>query len=71
MVKVECLVERFLRPHQPARLQHREMLHHRRQGHVERPGEFAHRGGTLAQALDHDPAGRVGQRLEGEIERGG
>ena len=45
-----------------------EMLHHRRQGHVERLGELAHRGRALAQPLDHDAAGRVGQGLEGEIE---
>ena len=48
-----------------------EVLHHRRQRHVERPGELADRRRAAAQPLHHDPPGRVGQRLEGEIERGG
>ena len=45
------------------------MLNHRRERHGERPGELADRRRSAAQALQHDPAGRVRQRVEQQIER--
>ncbi|GIL40035.1 hypothetical protein TMPK1_22720 [Rhodospirillales bacterium TMPK1] len=46
------------------------MLHHRRQRHGQRLGEFADGGGAAAQPLDHDPSRWIGKRLKDEIERG-
>src|SRR5262245_10492969 len=54
---------------QAAVLQDLQVLHHRRQRHVERLGQFADRGRSAAQAFHNYPPGRVGQRLKYAIER--
>ena len=45
------------------------MLDDSGEGHVERPSELADRGRSADEALHHDAPRRVGERLEGEIER--
>ena len=55
---------RLLRCDKPRHLQHREVLHHRRQRHFERPLELTDQHRPLRQPLDHRPAGRIGQGLE-------
>ena len=47
-----------------ATAQHRQMLDHRRQRHVERGGEFAYRRRSLAQPLDHSPPAGIGEGVE-------
>ena len=44
------------------------MLDDSGEGHVERPSELADRGRSADEPLHHDAPGRVGERLEGEIE---
>jgi hypothetical protein len=58
----------LLRPDQSAFFKHLKVLNDRRQRHIERPRELAHRRRPAAQPLHHDPPGRVRQRLEDEIE---
>ena len=61
----------FMAFHQPGIRKHREMLHHRRQRHIERRCEFAHRQRLLsAQAGEHAAPGLVGQRRENAVEPG-
>src|SRR5579859_180183 len=60
----------LLRADQPARLQHLQVLHHRRQRHGQGPRQLADRGRPAAQALHHAAAGRVRERLEDAVERG-
>ena len=45
------------------------MLDDGRERHVERPSELADRGRSADEAVHHDAPRRVGERLEGEIER--
>jgi len=45
------------------------VLDDRGERHLERPSELADRGRSADEALDHDTPRRVGERLEGEIER--
>src|SRR5262249_55467262 len=54
---------------QAGALQHFEVFGNRRQAHGERLGEFGHRGLTQGQSRKNRPAGRVGKRGEGSIER--
>ena len=58
----------LLRAHEAAALQHVEVLHHGRQGHVQRRGELAHGGRAARQADDHRAAALVGERVEGPVE---
>ena len=61
----------FVAAHEPGIRQHVEMLHHRRQRHRERLGEFADRYGVgLAQARQQRAPGGVGKRREGAVEIG-
>src|SRR5271165_3304455 len=60
---------RLFRKNEPGGLEHREVLHHRRQRHDERPLEIADRRWAMRQPLDHRPAGRIGERLERTVER--
>jgi len=46
-----------------------QVLHDGREGHVERPGELAHRGRARAQALDQVAAGGVAERPEHLVDR--
>jgi hypothetical protein len=57
----------LLGAHQAAAFEHREVLHHRRQGHGERFGKLAHRGRSATQAFDHLSPGGVGQRAQGPV----
>ena len=51
--------------------EHREVFHRRRQRHVERRGQFAHRQRVLAaQSGEHAAPGGVGQRRENTVEPG-
>jgi hypothetical protein len=52
------------------RFQNLEVLEHRWKRHGQRLRERADRSRGAAQPLQHDPAGRVCQGLEHEIERG-
>jgi len=46
--------------HQARRLEHGQVLAHRRQGHRQRLGQGTHRHRAAAQPLDHQPAAGVG-----------
>ena len=59
----------FFGAHQAAGFEDFEVLHDRRQGHVERLSELADRSGSAAQPLDHDQSGGIRQRLEDATER--
>jgi len=61
----------LFRSHEPAGLEHLEVLQHGGERHVERPGEVAHCHWSSAQPLDHDAPSRVGERLKDEVERAG
>ena len=50
----------LLRPHQPARLEHREVLHDSGQRHVDRARQLGHRGRPPRQPLHDVSACRVG-----------
>jgi hypothetical protein len=54
---------------QPARLEHGEVLHDRREGHVQGLRQLAHRGGAEAQPLDHVPPGGITQSPEDVVDR--
>ena len=52
----------------PSFLEHLKVLHDRRQADRERPGEVADRRRREAQPGEHAAAGRIGERLKGEVE---
>ena len=54
---------------QPARLEDGQVLHDGREGHVEWPGQLAHRGRAGAQAFDQVAAGGIAQRSEDLVDR--
>ncbi|CAD5285077.1 hypothetical protein BOSE62_110390 [Bosea sp. 62] len=58
----------LLRTHQPRSFQNGEMLHHRRQRHLQGLGKLADARRPLAEPLHHLPAVRVRQRLEHQVE---
>ena len=60
----------LLRPDEPARLQHLQVLDDAGERHVEWSGELADRGRSAAQAFHHRPPAGIGERLEHPVERG-
>src|SRR6185437_3067615 len=54
----------LLRLHQPALLEHRQVLHERRQLHVERCCQLADGGWPDGQLLQNFPPGRIGQGVK-------
>jgi hypothetical protein len=54
-------------PDKAAVLEHLQVLHDRWQGHVERLGQFAHRGRTCDKAFDHAPPSAVSQSLKDPV----
>ena len=54
----------LFRLHQPALFEHREVLHERRELHVERRRQLADGGWSDRQTLQHFPPSRVGQGVE-------
>src|SRR5439155_9747477 len=62
---------RLSRPNQTAVLQHVQVLGERRQRHLERLRQLAHRGRTAAQSFKHSPSGWVREGLKDTIERDG
>src|SRR6202007_2715459 len=52
------------RAYKAATLQHAEMLHEGGQCHVERLGEFLHRGRAVCQPFEHGATGGIGQGVE-------
>jgi hypothetical protein len=60
----------LLRTHEPTRLEHPKVLHHRRERHRQRFGEGTHGRGSPGQSFDHDASGWVRERLEDQIELG-
>src|SRR5690348_10575494 len=55
------------RLHEPARLQHLDVLDHGRERHVERPRELTDRRGPAREPVDHDPPAGVGEGLENSV----
>ena len=55
--------------HDATRLEHLDVLDHRRERHVERRRQIADGGGGSDETLDHLPTRRVGQRVEETVER--
>ena len=58
----------FLGRNETAVFEKMDMLHERRQGHVERRGEIADTGRPTAQSRQNGPARGVGQRLKDVVE---
>jgi hypothetical protein len=54
--------------HEAARFQHLQMLEHRGQRHLKRLGQLLDGGRPAAEAVYHAAPGRIGQRLEHQIE---
>ena len=54
---------------QPARLEDSQVLDHGREGHVQRPGQLAHRGRAGAEAFDQVAAGGIAQGPEDLVDR--
>src|SRR5262249_26679962 len=54
----------LLRPYQPTPFEHREMLHERREFHVERCRQLADGGRSDGQLLQDFPPSRVGQGVK-------
>ena len=52
-----------------ARLENGQVLHDGGQGHLERPGQLAHRGRAGAEAFDQVAAGGVAQGPEDLVDR--
>jgi len=57
----------LFRPHQSALFERREVLHERRELHVERCREFADRGWSDGQSLQDFPPSRVGQGVKNVV----
>jgi hypothetical protein len=60
----------LLGPDKIAVLKDLHVMHDRGQGHVERLGQFAHRGRACDEALDHAPPSSVSQCLKDAIQLG-
>jgi hypothetical protein len=59
----------FLRSHQPAGLEHLQVLDDRRQGERQWSGELANGRWAAGEALEHVPSRGIGQGVEDAIER--
>jgi hypothetical protein len=60
----------LLAAHQPARFEQLEVLQHGGKRHAQRLRQLADRRRRANEAREHAAAGRVGERLEGEVEAG-
>src|SRR6516164_9323071 len=59
----------LVRTHDPARLEHVQVLNDRRQRYRERPRELAHRRGPVEQVVDHRTPVRIRERVEDHVYR--
>ena len=62
-----CQTKKF--SHRKGMIEHLQVLHYRRQRHVERLGQLAHRRRAAAEPLDDYPSPWVGQGLEHPVQR--
>ena len=58
----------LLRRHQPAPLEHAEVLRERRQRHAKGLGQLARRRRSSAESLDYEPAGWIREGVKDEIQ---